>query len=278
MLLSFLVPVVIGVAWLVIQLTGYAKRAPPVVIRGSDTTMLRPQGSIRIIDVIPDEKRRTLVWALYEGDTAWKEFRRFSPSDNLVKGCACVDVNGDQLFDRVVVGLKCVDEGSSLFVFNHTGETIHKDNLSPPPQLVADWKAYWTDWRGDPNNWGCAALAVGNVDDTPGDEVIVSTIDPDEEYLSTILLIDPEDFEVRSRFWHLGHVNRLKIVNDFFGEGKPGIVAYGAANKLDCFSDGLKTGETQLAHWDYVSMLMILDPERMDTLGVKPKDVILCPH
>ena len=93
-------------------------------------------------------------------------------------------------------------------------------------------------------------------------------------YPSRLSTVDPHTGKVWRSFWHFGHLHRVVVLPDFFNDTRPAILAWGVNNKLDGFGDGLRGNERQLAHWDLVPVVMILDPANMDGLGPPPTNRI----
>ena len=70
--------------------------------------------------------------------------------------------------------------------------------------------------------------------------------------------------EVKAVFWHMGGLASADIEPDFFGPKRPAIVVRGFNNKLDGFDDEvLAKRDTRFTQYDYVPVLMILDPQRL---------------
>jgi serine/threonine protein kinase len=126
-------------------------------------------------------------------------------------------------------------------------------------------------WRDDvsPASYGCMAVAAGNLDGEPGDEIVAATMDT-EQYATRLTILDPRTGQERAILWHLGPIERLIVSEDFWGQGRPAIVAFGKNHKLDGFGDPpprpyrCPPGEyPPRTDWDVVQVLMIFDPRQL---------------
>ncbi|MFH1418578.1 MAG: hypothetical protein ABII12_09885, partial [Planctomycetota bacterium] len=120
---------------------------------------------------------------------------------------------------------------------------------------------HWPDC-GPPTQWVCRDLAVADLDDERGDEVVVIAHDS-IEYATRVSILDPRTWEIRSTFWHLGQLNTLRIEPKFFEKSKPALVIVGVNNKLDGFEVPHEGDDEPRTTCDLASVMMILDPREM---------------
>ncbi len=175
-------------------------------------------------------------------------------------GVANLDGRGSQL---VIVA--AAPRGSSpdvLFAFAPNGELLWSMALNS--DLAA--QVAWPDCPETPSDhWSIKCFQAHDVDGRPGDELIVAASDP-LGYATRVSIIDPRTREIGSSFWHSGVISVLAVANDYFGPGKPAVIATGVNNKLDGF-DEPRDDEPKLTEWDKVPVVMILDPNDMNGLG-----------
>ncbi len=168
---------------------------------------------------------------------------------------------------RQVVAIGCLypldASGSTLIAFDPDGRELWRVNPAPP------WR--WPD-APDARYWRPTAFAAGDLDGVPGDELVVVANHPGD-YPTRLSVIDPETGVIRWTVWHFGQLQEgLAIVDRFFDDHRPAVVAWGQSNKLDGFEDGLRGPERQFAHWDKVRVVMVLHPDHMTGLAPPPVD------
>lgn len=211
-------------------------------------------------------KPTTTVSARYGDSMDWTEFYRFPEGVRKVTGAECIDLDGDGDHEIVVAGVDRPLDGGCLFAFDaQTKKQLWSKDLSDSRQ--------WPDCA-EPTQWGLLDLATDDLDGIPGDEVVVVASDL-VEYPTRISIINPGSGAIRSTFWHMGQLNAIQIVQDFFGVGRPAIVAKGMNNKLDGFGlpfpprpyESLTGEDDPRTSYDLVPVVMILDPQNMDGLG-----------
>ena len=203
-----------------------------------------------------DEVKRTTLLVQRGAGRNLEGFKEFPEKAEYISGAELVDLDGHgQMI--VVVGVFGPVDGCCLFAFDPLGEKLWRKDMSS--------ELAWPD-DAPPTNWACRCLTVGNLNDEPGDEIVVVASDP-AEYPTRLSIIDSTDGSIRSTFWHTGHIDGVRIEHGFFEDGSPAIIAWGCNNKLDGFNDGWFEGEKQLARWDIVNVVMVLDPADMDGLG-----------
>jgi len=157
----------------------------------------------------------------------------------------------------VVIGTQPSDGRGCLFRIPLDGGEIRSLDLTD--------RRDWPDCRERPI-WSCEAVVAHNLDNVPGDELIVIASSM-YEYPTRVSVIDPRKWEVRSTFWHFGRLSRLLVAPSFFGAGRDAIVLWGMNNKLDGFERPQPDDAGPLTQHDIVSVVLILDPQRMDGLG-----------
>jgi len=201
----------------------------------------------------------------------------FDPNREIRLSTAAVAEIDDRRSQAVVVGAiePPLDEHNSvLAALDRTGRELWRIPLHSELRQ-------WPDCDASPLPcWGVyTILSADFLDETPGQELIVCAHNV-YDYPQRISLIRPRDGGVLSTFWHFGHVEEIRILPDFFSPGRPGIVAWAFANKLDGFGRedrddagrGLRGAELRFAHWHQVLAVMILDPANMHGIGPPPAD------
>ncbi|MFH0982249.1 MAG: serine/threonine-protein kinase [Planctomycetota bacterium] len=178
-----------------------------------------------------------------------------------VWAAALVNLDGAQ--ERiVVVGLRSPEHEKNLFAFDLDGRERWSKYLTVDTELGRNWPE-----RVPGLLWYCPFVVADNLDDDPGDELLV--VADDGDYPTLLCRLDPETGGLESTFWHMGDLAEPQIEPEFFGHGRPAIVLSGSNNKLDGFDDGkqLPDDDAPVAHWDWVPVVMILDPRDMSGVG-----------
>lgn len=220
---------------------------------------LWPADSDTLSDVIVetvDGSTTRNIFVQFEGTGRRALFHRFPRG--VLASDAAIAHHGDSAATRTVfAGVRQPIKGDSLFEFDVRGEQLHAWNLSVNRQ--------WPDCAR-PSQWYVRGVATADLNDAPGDEIVVVAADA-EEYPTRVSVIDRQTGTVGTTFWHLGQLNKPLVVPDFFSDHAPAIVLCGLNNKLDGFSD-LRPGDgpTYTDH-DRVSVVVILDPRRMAGMG-----------
>jgi serine/threonine protein kinase len=186
------------------------------------------------------------------------KWRDFPTKPESLMTAALVDTEGDGP-SVVVMGLRSSLKAPNLVAFDLTGDEVWSLNLADGRQ--------WPDCD-PPMEWHCNCVDVGNLDGEPGEEVVVGAGDTNQ-YPARISTVDPRSVTVLSTFWHAGGIAGLRILRDFFGPGHSGILAWGVGNKLDGPGDLVPRDYAGRRYTDYdkVSVVMILNPKRMEGLG-----------
>ena len=205
-----------------------------------------------IVRVWVDDTSKTTILARYGDDPKPWMFHQFPAEAGGVQAVVLADLDGrgDKL---VVAGVQRPVDGHNLFAFDAQRKMKWRRRLS------SDVK--WPDCR-QATELGCIYLARADLDGTAGHELVVVATDI-TEYPTCITVIDPRTSAVRSTFWHLGQIAQLLLRPDFLGPGRPAIIAFGVNNKLDGFKDRQDGDPDPLVIWDYVSIIMVLDPQQM---------------
>ncbi len=120
----------------------------------------------------------------------------------------------------------------------------------------------WPDCD-DPGHW----LGLNVVKLDPGGRQVVVVSSDVREYPTRVDVVDAATGSSLRTFYHLGDLYELAIMPDFFGAGRPAIAAAGVNNKLDGFKAHQEGDDPQRADFEYVAVVMILDPETMSGLG-----------
>lgn len=129
-------------------------------------------------------------------------------------------------------------------------------SLDPPPHRA------WPDC-GSLDGWiGVDVKAL----DATGESVVFTERDK-WEYPSRISIVDTAERRLVKSYYHIGQLQPPLVVPDFFGPHQPAIVAWGLNNKLDGFDDLSNNDVDPQTPYDYVPVVMILDPRRLDGIG-----------
>jgi serine/threonine protein kinase len=211
-------------------------------------------GEISDVRVDPDVPRTIQV--RYGGGMAWKPFYEPPPDVSLIRDVELVDLDASGRL-AIIVALATSPDGRNVLALDPEGNELWRWNPSTTRQ--------WPDC-GPPTQWNCARLLANDLDDEPGAELLAIACDA-HEYATRLSLIDPRTGKPRSTFWHMGVISDAHVQADFFGPGRPAIIAWGQNNKLDGFNEPVPTDEAPLTQWDRVSVVMILDPAEMAGLG-----------
>ncbi|MBN2562907.1 MAG: serine/threonine protein kinase [Phycisphaerae bacterium] len=243
-----------GGAWLLSRI-----ERPPDTVAGAARPLIT---DVKVEDV-PLGEQTTTILARHDDDPAWRVFHRFQDEAFNVAGAALVDVDGSGR-QLVVAGTNRVLDGNCLFTFDSDGGEPWGMGLSSTRQ--------WPDCA-PPTQWFCRTLAVADLDGQAGDEIVVVASDLNE-YPTRVSIVDPRTREIRPTFWHMGNIDFVRVIPDFFEGGRPAIIAWGTNNKLDGFGDPPPKsyepppGEDKpRTKWNHVAVVMILDPDDMDGLG-----------
>jgi serine/threonine protein kinase len=165
----------------------------------------------------------------------------------------------------IAVGISAPFEQANLFIYDIDGALLRTAYLHDESGRT------WPDCAA-PQDWFINTIAAGNIDDAPGDELIIAASEMDQ-YASFVAVVDPRTLMPRDRFWHTGAVNHLSIAAGALPDGRPGITAVGLNNKLDGFGADdepidMQPGDAApVTGWDRVAVLFVLDPERMAGVG-----------
>ena len=225
--------------------------------------------TITSVEIDPDDPLQLLVRRGYGDKELLHEFPARAGS---IKGAVMVDL-GARGRTCVVAGTDRALDGACVFMFDEDGKEIWRKNLSDG--------RHWPDCVG-PRNWGCREIKVADLDRRrPGPELAVAAGD-NGEYPCGVFVLDPDSGDVRHAFWHAGGIPGIEILDGFFDDGRPAILAWGQANKLDGPGDPASPDYEGPKYTDYaiVSVVMILDPMRMDGLGPPHADYMFdhLPH
>jgi serine/threonine protein kinase len=168
----------------------------------------------------------------------------------------------------------------NLLAYDMDGQPLWKDHRDGI-DLSVDWR--WPNC-GPTGPWAVSSVYAWNLDDKPGDELVVVARAGTAEYPTRITVIDPLVGAIKATFWHFGHIEQVQLVPNYLGAEHPALLARGINNKLDGFyldaieprDDGPPVGaEDRAAHqetnpptdFDYVPVVFILDPQRMNGIG-----------
>ena len=248
-----------GAAWLAARPGGLWDRLSSRSNAGTGRmTSMGDESPAPLAEVKADENKRTIL--VRSVGEAWRPFQEF-PDDTLsTNGVVLVDVDGhgQQL---VVAGLHRPLEDANLVAFDARTRK-RKWGL----YLHDEQERRWPDCQKS-GLWECPALAAGDLDGKPGQE-LVAVASEIGQYPTRVSIVDPENGAFGSTFWHMGNIEGLQVEPDFFAKGHPALLAWGINNKLDAFDERHLPGDgEQRAQWDFVPVLMVLDPVNMNGLG-----------
>lgn len=178
--------------------------------------------------------------------------RPFAESGSVVNNAIKVNLGAR----RPPIILASVDppiERSILFALDGMGNKLwDKEFFSP-------WS--WPDCKLA-REFAGVAIAAADLDGRPGDEVVVVASDH-HEYPTEIVVLDPHEGRIRAKYWHAGDINHLLLAEDLLGPGRPAILIAGYNNKLDGFDATAAADDRPVADFEYVPIVMILDPGTM---------------
>ena len=189
-------------------------------------------------------------------DQEWTTLKIFPVEIEEVTRCVLIQTDGvDSL--AVVIGFKRPLGGCNLLALDIEGRELWRQNLSS--------KFTWPGC-GPSAVWCCGPMCTANLDNNPGEELVVECHDL-HSYGTIIALIDPRDEgSIRSRFWHMGQTLNLLSAPGLLEADHTAIVGWGNNNKLDEYplrSDLL----TPATGYSEVTALFVLAPESMDGSG-----------
>lgn len=165
--------------------------------------------------------------------------------------------------------------GHTTDAFNRPYDEAGSVLLGFEPSGIEKWKTplhsewHWPGCKGVSTWWDVQDLWVGDLDDVPGQELVVVANDP-HEYPGRVSIVDPRNGQLLSTFWHFGQIHEIEVLPRFFDDRRPAILAWGINNKLAGFGEAPQDGEQKFVPWDQVAVVMILDPGRLDGWGPPP--------
>ncbi len=239
--------------------------AANVRLRGGPSTITASVAPITAVIAAPKDSPHNPAILAYRGNaTAPEVLVRLDPDAGAVRDAVLVDLDGVG-HNIVIAGVANAINGECVFAFDTQGNQLWGRDLSS--------KLDWLD-REVSRPFQCMDLLAADVDGVPGDEVIVVASDT-QDYPARVSQIDPANGSPGATFWHLGDINEIRLLRDFFAEGRHAILARGKNNKLDGY--GLPSperpyrcspGEDQpLTDYDMVGCVMILDPSNLEGSG-----------
>jgi len=161
---------------------------------------------------------------------------------------------------RVFAGLDRQLDGANLLAFDEQARECWRVEL-------ADGRS-WPDCS-TPGEWVTTCLLAGRVQ-PHADEVLVAIAHDQFLYPCRVSIVEPATGKVGATFWHMGHLSRAKLVPDLLGPPearRAGLVVWGLNNKLDGFRTRQPGDDLHRTKFDYVAVVMILDPLHLDGLG-----------
>ncbi len=201
------------------------------------------------------------------GQDDWNLLGDFSDVGGCIKTAAFLD-QGDKPA-QVLVGVYEPATGDSLFRIDLQGnptpfEGIHKNSIGFSSDLP--WPDIGTKGAPDKAPWYCSYVLAADLGKNYG-QSILAIAQHHSQHPCCVSIIDSLSGEQCVSFWHWGHITKLWVIKDFFGNGNPAIIAKGVNNKLDGFNGPDPKIDKVRTKWDLVSCLMIIDPNRMRGIG-----------
>ncbi len=243
--------VVIGGGWLVTR-----PRAGPARPTAASASVA-PLRSVEVKTYVNSDGKTdntTTILARYGDDPEAKVLYDFPPEAKHVREAVLADLDG-QGTQAAVAGVWVPWEGKCLYAFDGLRRIVASLDLSP--KTVREWPNCELSMK-----FGCVCLAKANLDDEPGDELIVVAAEG-AQYPTRISIVKPRTLEVCATVWHMGSIGQILVQPDFWGDGRPALIAKGLNNKLDGFDDWQDGDTKRLTEWDMVPVLMVLDPKEM---------------
>ncbi len=213
--------------------------------------------AIAEVKILEDGRGRTGTIAVrHENDLAWSSFKSLPAEAGALHAVWPVDLLGHGR--RWVLAAPSLPfEGKNIIAFDERANERWSMDLSSARN--------WPD-SGLAVEWICRALKTAELDGKPGDEIVVAA-NEFGNYAGRVSTIDPRRRQVLQTFWHLGNIDGISVIRDFFGAGQSAILVHGSNNKLDGFRDVSADGGRSWTVYDVVSFVAILDPRNMEGLG-----------
>lgn len=189
-------------------------------------------------------------------------------------------------FDDPVVlaaNKRAIDSAGNSVVALQAGHELWRLDFTP---LGNQW--IWPDNEQSMGRWEARHVVAADFDGT-GPQFVVFFSDTNG-YPGALVRLDPHTGAIHSTFWHWGNLNAILVVEDFFADGRPALVARGVNNKLDGFNQPQEDDPDRMlvrldphmgaihsehdddpaeapTKYEMVHVVMILDPLDMDGLG-----------
>ena len=248
---------VVASVGVIASLAGFATRRAMTLVPNSP-----PLVTAVMVDKVGGMKLNKIL-ARYGTNAEWRQFYEFTNDDGFVEDASLVNPGPGQT-PFILAARSRAGASGALIALSMDREQLWTVDASDD-HLWPDCDAI--------RPWGCKAIAIADFDGRPGDEVIVICQD-DRNYPTRVSILDPRTRTFIWDHWHLGQLSGLRILRDFFGQGRHGIAAWGLNNKLDGFDDAVRPRDRHYSRWDMTPVVMILDPSAPSGVGPPATDRI----
>lgn len=224
---------------------------------------------------------------VWRGDsTASRAIPITDPSSNMnfVAVTACQTANGT----FIVAANDTEIHGKSLFVYNDKGSLETSVSLANDyvwPDCSTVWQMQVRPGRhayreagGPTNDFLVNANVLFSVDiDGDLEEEVVIVARENSNYPTRISILEPGTWALNRTFWHMGQIDVVRMLENYFAPGHHALLAFGCNNKLDGFGEPppfdykpLPGESMPVTRYNYVPVAMILDPMSAEFDGLGP--------
>jgi hypothetical protein len=229
---------------------------------------------VRTVEYKDGGRTRYALEGRYGNRADWERLNWVLPNyRGEIRAATLADLDGTGDHKVLVAGLMqpLGENDVALVAFNADRTERWRCSLTPNPNEL------WPNCvRKDP--WLCDRVVAKDLDGKPVAELVAVARTNSCEYPARISVVDAASGGIRSTFWHMGLIVDVCVIGNFFDDGRPALVAWGTNNKLDGFDDDQRPGfesrrdgdDPPRTEWDYVPMLVILDPAAAKMEGLGP--------
>jgi hypothetical protein len=213
------------------------------------------------------EQLKACVWARFENRPNDECFLDLSEHGQVVRRATVVRSGQGDRGDVILAALHHPLSVNVLMAFSASRNLLWARDLWP------EFEIDWPDLDRRSSAWLPRDVASLPAEADGALRAVIAANDF-EQYPARVAVIDARDGHELARFWHFGRIERVVVLDDFFENDRPAILAWGVNNKLDGFGDpaprpyapgpGEDPPATDLA---IVGVVMILDPQAMDGIG-----------
>lgn len=224
-----------------------------LIVLGARVTW--PSPPITSVRVDPDTGRALQVRR--GNDTVWTTLVRRPDDTTCFAAAQLLDVDGRGDV-WVAAGLAKPSNDEGLVAFDERGKRRWG--------LALSLGGLWTQDVDPRDPWSCKALAAADLDERPGDELIVAARHY-ALYPAHVTVVDARNGGARATFWHPGHISAVQVVPDYFAPGRRAIVAYGCSNRPQVFPPRQPSDPSPQPRFGVVPVLFVLDPAGLPAPG-----------